>query len=780
MVCYVDLPEGCDSLATYIASLMALFRRHSAVIEVLLCNIVEFHSAMLWEKLPAGWGAALTALDLEDLVCLASPETPLPPAAMANWPVELVNYVTEALRLALPRHRSQHAPSADGDGAAVAAAAVRPSAACPFIPSEQELTSSGVEVAPAHSAQRQLLRHIKPKKRHELQRLSSVISETCKSDDQSQERKHARKPTVIDIGCGQGYLARMLTYMHGIDVVGVEAAQTNTDTAAEKASRLQYEVQKKALQQRGMQRPPAVHADISCVPVEDQAGQAGQVGQVGELRFLNRLICSERDISAIVGEVAAADPAVATPATDPAASIISVTAVDATSTDLGEGERPQRDLVEPLAKRQRPAPGGVCRSCSITGLHACGILTPQILRAYATCPTISSVVAVGCCYHKGGGGSLPLPAVLEEWGADRQSWKGDGAVAQQATSASVLYGDVDTAAASVSMSTDRWAATVTETFPMSVAIRTHLETDVSVSARIEESEGAGPPTSGVSRWLGSAQSRELACHALEQYTRRPWRHSTLLVKTMDGMHAGEDVPGLASLRASCAADTAYLKHQCYRAVLELELRPRGVSPRVAVGSVKRMERLTFEEYAQKAAQKLQKAKVLQEQRQFVLSRDYAPVRPLLQLTALCSPACRCVCNVGLHGLCTPVVRQFNRVGLPRLYVAYGTWFAYTLVHMQELANWKGFIAFYALRLCLAPLLESIILVDRLHFLTEQSGQIEQDNTAEEGSIPDAPSFDAAAEALSIEAGQDCALLPIFEPSLSPRNFALVARKRMLS
>ena len=162
---------------------------------------------------------------------------------------------------------------------------------------------------------------------------------------------------------------------------------------------------------------------------------------------------------------------------------------------------------------------------------------------------------------------------------------------------------------------------------MSLALRARLDTGLPDSLGLHASDGAAISASGVSRWLGSPQSRELACHALEQYTRRPWRHSTLLAKTMDGMHAGKEMPSLAALRDSCAADTRYLQHQCYRAVLELELRHLGVRPRVAVGSVKRMERLSFAEYAQKAVQKLQRAKVLQDNGEFVLSRDYNTVSP---------------------------------------------------------------------------------------------------------------------------------------------------------
>ncbi len=90
--------------------------------------------------------------------------------------------------------------------------------------------------------------------------------------------------------------------------------------------------------------------------------------------------------------------------------------------------------------------------------------------------------------------------------------------------------------------------------------------------------------------------------------------------------------------------------------------------------------------------------------------------------------------------------------------------------LQELANWKGFIAFYALRLCLAPLLESMILVDRLQFLAELGEQTNEPCPVGSGGASVMPAK---------ETGRDCALLPIFDPSVSPRNFVLVARKAQL-
>ena len=437
MACYVDLPPGNGSVDGYACALLALLRRHDGLIKLLLRNIVEFHTERLWEELPPGWGEALCALPVESLVCLACPDTPPPPEAV-GWPPELRDYVTEAARLSLPRRRAAPAAAAAAQGHAAAAEGLllRPSAACPFAPSETALAASGAEAAPAHSAERQLLRHIKPKKRHELQRLSSVIAAVAAPHPPS------RAPTVVDIGCGQGYLARMLAYEHGLDVVGVEAAQSNTDTAAAKAERLQYEVDKKA------------RVELKAAAGGEGAAEAAAAGglgaRAGEVRFVNRLICDERDIAHVLAEA--------------------------------QGE----DSEEPQAKKTRAEPeseaddgaalGAAGRSqaggggCAIVGLHACGVLTPRILAGYAhgARQGATSVIAVGCCYHKGGGGGRAAPADLDAWGPERQSWKGDSSGAGGSADSQTVAGS--------------------ESFPMSDCVR------------------RAAAEAGVEGWLGSAQA----------------------------------------------------------------------------------------------------------------------------------------------------------------------------------------------------------------------------------------------------------------------------------
>ncbi|GAB1603758.1 hypothetical protein Ahia01_000657100 [Argonauta hians] len=59
-------------------------------------------------------------------------------------------------------------------------------------------------------------------------------------------------------------------------------------------------------------------------------------------------------------------------------------------------------------------------------------------------------------------------------------------------------------------------------------------------------------------------------------------------------------------------------------------------------------------------------------------------------------------------------------------------------------QWKLIVCFYTFRLSLAPVVETLILLDRMLYI--------------------------------LESGIPCALVPIFEPQLSPRNFILLAAK----
>ncbi|KAL1530393.1 hypothetical protein AB1Y20_001300 [Prymnesium parvum] len=83
---------------------------------------------------------------------------------------------------------------------------------------------------------------------------------------------------------------------------------------------------------------------------------------------------------------------------------------------------------------------------------------------------------------------------------------------------------------------------------------------------------------------------------------------------------------------------------------------------------------------------------------------------------------------------------YRRIGFPMIQP--DDWAALHDELRPLLENWRRVVVYYVLRLLIAPLWEALILLDRLMFLRER--------------------------------GHPSALIPIFDPLLSPRNYALVA------
>lgn len=80
------------------------------------------------------------------------------------------------------------------------------------------------------------------------------------------------------------------------------------------------------------------------------------------------------------------------------------------------------------------------------------------------------------------------------------------------------------------------------------------------------------------------------------------------------------------------------------------------------------------------------------------------------------------------------------------------------------------VAFFSLSLLLAPLVETLILLDRLLYLREQGGCRGGGEGAAVVPVPTLP----------LLTGFQCALVPLFDPRFSPRNLVLVAARTPLS
>uniref|UniRef100_A0A803WFQ7 Methyltransferase domain-containing protein n=1 Tax=Ficedula albicollis TaxID=59894 RepID=A0A803WFQ7_FICAL len=139
--------------------------------------IVDFFTEDLWAQLPPAWQPALASATPAQLAGLLGGRA----GPGAAWPLSLLAFAAAARALAFPRGSPGGSP--------------RP---------------------PCQSSRLHplLRRHVKPKKQHEIQRLSQLLQRLSQAT--GCER-------VVDIGAGQGHLSRILSFGLGLSVTAVDS-----------------------------------------------------------------------------------------------------------------------------------------------------------------------------------------------------------------------------------------------------------------------------------------------------------------------------------------------------------------------------------------------------------------------------------------------------------------------------------------------------------------------------------------------------------------------------
>ncbi|KAG5460614.1 MAG: methyltransferase domain-containing protein [Olpidium bornovanus] len=183
---------------------------------------------------------------------------------------------------------------------------------------------------------------------------------------------------VVDVGAGQGYLSRALAYEHGLDVLAVDSDTVQTCGAQKTQARDQSKF-RSMLDETADEGGVLLSFLAARWPVGTQAA-----GRIGSLRHITCHVSTS-------------------------------TIADTLREDLLMLRKPDfagwndSSISEQPPKCVHPA------DYLLTGLHACGNLTPDILRLFATEREAGAVAVVGCCYnfltevfdHESSGGTEP-------------------------------------------------------------------------------------------------------------------------------------------------------------------------------------------------------------------------------------------------------------------------------------------------------------------------------------------------------------------------------------
>ncbi|KAL7977958.1 hypothetical protein Chor_004945 [Crotalus horridus] len=317
--------------------------------------VIEFFAEDLWGRLPRGWQAALGRLSPPEVAALLlRRDRPAEPARCPVWPLSLLAFRATAHALAFPRRP--------------AAAAREP----PLPP--------------------RFRRHLRPKKQHEVRRLTQVVQRLS-------ERTGCRR--VVDVGAGQGHLSRFLAFGLQLSVTAVEGDPRLVAQAAKFDRALVLELSKEQARRKA----------------PDGASVQGPRHVVGWVspdsswpEFVELLHSDEAEGKAAVGDGSRRGVALGHQPTMPCE--LRETEAQKGGADCGENGTDSREQNSP-PRLQAQHPQG---TLLLTGLHACGDLSATLLRLFVDCPHIVGITSVACCYMKLSTGEGARPGYpLSNW-----------------------------------------------------------------------------------------------------------------------------------------------------------------------------------------------------------------------------------------------------------------------------------------------------------------------------------------------------------------------------
>ncbi|XP_060066540.1 methyltransferase-like protein 25B [Ylistrum balloti] len=410
--------------------------------------ISDFFTDGQWDRLPEGWRDGLSQLDPPDLAFLLDCSLPVP--NRKDLPLTLLAFRESTHALSLCRKEVDLEHDTVGEGLFTA----DPNNEKKIIVSPySDVTTQKQARADIKCGQYLPLNacfraNVKPKKQHEILQLGKAIQLLG---------GHCHCEHVVDVGAGKGHLSRLLAFGYGFKVTTVEAA----DSHAPKAKKIDKAIQKKIHrklkrklltdQDQGTDSKDSIKEDLSAINktslpdhvtcviqpgtsadqfleiVKDSYKKQSNclnydgVGKLPNENPSNLYIeseledsehCSNHCVSkknsfrdgveedARTRHQEESDDKLIGGKSNPSPKYTTA------DVDLSQLRLPPDDLSE----SRSPVPSDELELNSrlpddlshflLTGLHACGDLTPTMLRIFAQCQDVVGVASVACCYMK--------------------------------------------------------------------------------------------------------------------------------------------------------------------------------------------------------------------------------------------------------------------------------------------------------------------------------------------------------------------------------------------
>ncbi|RUS91928.1 hypothetical protein EGW08_000330 [Elysia chlorotica] len=232
-------------------------------------------------------------------------------------------------------------------------------------------------------------KHVKPKKQHEINNLGQVVNLLSQATGTS---------AAVDVGAGLGHLARVLAFQHNLRVTTIEAADNHAPKASEFDKDLKKNMNKVKLKKKKQLNNDTPSSQEQIDSSHSETNHLEDTENKKETRGLDGLDGE----SMVPGEIYNAE----------ITSRLSGKAETQTSCDI---EMPRHvvckvqpdiaasqflDIMLNRNQSESEEQKSADTNFVLVGLHACGDLTPTLLRVFLNCPTAQGLASVACCYMK--------------------------------------------------------------------------------------------------------------------------------------------------------------------------------------------------------------------------------------------------------------------------------------------------------------------------------------------------------------------------------------------
>ncbi|KAK3766051.1 hypothetical protein RRG08_002289 [Elysia crispata] len=241
-------------------------------------------------------------------------------------------------------------------------------------------------------------KHVKPKKQHEINNLGQVVNLLSQITGSS---------AAVDVGAGLGHLARLLAFQHNLRVTTIEAAGSHAPKASEFDRDLRKNINKVKLKKKKKLSPSShdfSHTSYCKSNCQEGSGHKRETEREDELH--SKSTCHDvknfniADIGAKFEEstyqLGEKTETLTYCDTEMPHHVICQVQPDIAANQFLDIMLNRSQSDANYSREQKSADTNFV----LVGLHACGDLTPTLLRVFLNCPTAQGLASVACCYMK--------------------------------------------------------------------------------------------------------------------------------------------------------------------------------------------------------------------------------------------------------------------------------------------------------------------------------------------------------------------------------------------